>query len=279
MAYGVCKLTGNSGQFVEAHLIPKSLTRPSVPGEYFISGGQRERPKKSWSSWYDKELVIQKGENILRDYDTWAIRELRRLKLVWSGWENDTSLPVETWFGPRPEGFGIRDVETKDPDKLRLFFLSLLWRAAATTLPELGEAALPPNELETLRKMVPEGNPAPLDFYPIGLLQLVSRGDIHNLSPFVEEYRTKYEGLDTHISAFRFYFDGLVVLVCKSISLDLEKIRPLIVGFSPALKVQAQAWERSFQLANMAQHTMETIAKWPDDITRLARIVPRWSHR
>ena len=67
MAYGICKLTGNSGKFVEAHIIPKALSRPSVPGEYFITGGKGNRPKKAWSSWYDKELVIQKGKNVLRD--------------------------------------------------------------------------------------------------------------------------------------------------------------------------------------------------------------------
>jgi hypothetical protein len=159
MAYGVCKLTGNSGQFVESHLIPKALTRPSIPGGYFISGGRGKPPKKSWSSWYDGQLVIRKGENILADYDNWAIRELRRLELV--GWGTKRSLPVEMWFGSRPEGFGLRQVECADPDKLRLFFLSLLWRAAATTRAEFGEVSLPPDEMELLRTMVRDRNPRP----------------------------------------------------------------------------------------------------------------------
>jgi hypothetical protein len=73
MTNGVCKLTGNSGKFVRSHLIPKALTRPSVAGGYFISAGPGIRPKKSWSSWYDEELVIRKGERILADYDDWAI--------------------------------------------------------------------------------------------------------------------------------------------------------------------------------------------------------------
>jgi hypothetical protein len=69
MAYGVCKLTGKSGKFVKSHLLPKALTRPGVAGEYFISGGQGCRPKKRWTSWYDQELVIKKGEDILANYD------------------------------------------------------------------------------------------------------------------------------------------------------------------------------------------------------------------
>jgi hypothetical protein len=168
-------------QFVESHLIPKALSRPSVAGQYFISSNQGKRPKKSWSSWYDKELVIRKGEAILADYDNWAIRELRRLELVWSGWGAKRSLPVETWFGSRPEGFGLREVNCANPDKLRLFFLSLLWRAAATTRPEFWEISLDPDALELLRTMVHKGNPRQLDFYPTVLVRIVSRGDTHNL--------------------------------------------------------------------------------------------------
>ena len=119
MAYGVCKLTGNSGQFVESHLIPKALTKLRG-GDHFINSGHGNRPNKSFNSWYDGELVIRKGEAILAEYDSWAIRELRRLELVWSGWDCNTALPV-----PQPKGTGHRLVECADPGKLRLFFLSL----------------------------------------------------------------------------------------------------------------------------------------------------------
>lgn len=33
---GKCKLTGREGKFVKSHIIPKALTRPSVPGSKFI---------------------------------------------------------------------------------------------------------------------------------------------------------------------------------------------------------------------------------------------------
>ena len=189
MKYGVCKLTGRSGKFVKSHLLPRALTRPNVAGEYFISGGQGRRPKKSWTSWYDEELVIKKGEDILADYDNWAIAELRRLELVWSGWGTKSSFPLETpeWFDPQPEGFGLRQVECSNPDKLRLFFLSLLWRAAATTLPEFGDINLEPEELELLRTMVLNRDPQPLNFCPTMLLQICSKELPHNLGPFATE--------------------------------------------------------------------------------------------
>jgi hypothetical protein len=269
---GVCKLTGNAGQFVASHLIPKALTRPSVAGEYFISSGHGNAPKKSWSSWYDEELVIRKGEKILADYDNWAIRELRRLELVWRGWPTKTSLPVETWFGSRPEGFGLRQVECANPDKLRLFFLSLLWRAAATTRPEFREVRLDPDALELQRTMVHDGNPRPIDFYPTMLTQIVSRGHTHNLGPIARDYAGKYEELDVNISAFRFYFDGLIAIMCRTVNLRFGGLEQLIVGCSPTLSVQTIVWERSFQHENMIKHRLETIAQFPEEIRKLARI-------
>jgi hypothetical protein len=63
--FGICKLTGKSGKFVKSHLIPQAFTKPSVPGNFFITGGQGRRPKSNWSSWYDEQLVVQEGEDIL----------------------------------------------------------------------------------------------------------------------------------------------------------------------------------------------------------------------
>ena len=284
MAYGVCKLTGNSGLFVDAHLIPKALTRPSIPGRPFISGGQGDPPKRSWSSWYDGKLVIRKGEVILAEYDSWAIRELRRLELVWSGWGHKTSLPVETWFGPKQEGIGVRPVECADPAKLRLFFLSLLWRAAATTRPEFREVDLKPAELELLRTMVRDRNPRPLDFYPISLLQIVTRGYGHNLGPFRKEFLSDvgalYNGPDDSLppptkmfgfSTYRFYFDGLIVHVHRDLGeqIALTEFERFLVGNASTLMVMAQTWEHSFQFTNAVQHIHETTARWPERISKL----------
>jgi hypothetical protein len=262
MAYGVCKLTGKSGKFVKSHLLPKALTRPGVAGECFISGGPGRRPKKRFSSWYDEKLVIQEGENVLADYDNWAIAELRRLELIWSGWGTKRSLPLETpdWFGPRPEGFGLRQVECANPEKLRLFFLSLLWRAAAATLPEFGDIGLEQDELELLRIMVCDGNPRPLDFYPISLLQIVQKGLPHNLGPIVTDF------------SFRFYFDGLIVHMFRNSDLEFEQFERLMVGSSSTLVVQTQTLEHSYQLANVKQHIGEGTLNWPEVINRLRRI-------
>ena len=54
-----------------------------------IEIGKELRKKKAWSSWYDYEMVTQNGEDILTEFDTKAILELRKHKLVWSSFINN----------------------------------------------------------------------------------------------------------------------------------------------------------------------------------------------
>jgi hypothetical protein len=254
----LCKLTRKPGKFIASHLIPQAFTRPPA-GEGFISGGEGSRPKRSWSSWYDRRLVIRKGEKVLADYDNWAVRELRRLELVWSGWGRKTCLPIEDYSGSKQAEYGLRQLECADPDKLRLFFLSLLWRAAATELPEFHAVRVPLDDLERLRRMLVDGDPRPLDFYPTSLLQIVSRGDSHNLAPIAQDLGSP-NNFDSNrtFRTFRFYFDGLIAHIYRHPRPELiYELGQHLVGYSTKLLVKTQKWKKSFQFANMKQHIAE----------------------
>jgi hypothetical protein len=211
LSSGICKLTGKQGKFVRSHLLLKAVTRPGVPGNRLIEGGQGLRPKSRWDSWYDDELVTRDGEDILARYDSRAIKELSRLKLIWKSWEPETSLAGSVIAAPGMPSFGVRKVTCKEPAMLRLFFLSLLWRAAATNRPEFREVRVDKDHLDRLRRMVRDGDPEPLDFYPTTLLQIASRGPAHNLVPIAEDNTFDIgDGLVHRHHVFRFYFDGLI---------------------------------------------------------------------
>ena len=89
---GICKLTLTNGKFVDSHIIPKALTKPAQKGMPFLQFKSDRHPIKRWSSWYDPCLVTQAGEDILTEFDTWAIIELRKHKLVWSSWGENRTL-------------------------------------------------------------------------------------------------------------------------------------------------------------------------------------------
>jgi hypothetical protein len=273
MVNGVCKLTGASGRFVDAHLIPKALTRPAERGLPFVQSGQGgQRPVRRWSSWSDKGLVTQVGEDILTALDTWAIPQLRKHQLVWSGWGPMQSLAAGHEKIPGTS-WGVRTISGIDPTRLRLFFLSLLWRAAATDRPEFAEIVLPLEDQERLRQMLVEGSAGPIDFYPAHLIQLSTMGTVHNLAPLRgEKVLPATESLQPKaIPIFRFYFDGLIahIHVHSSDDGDTQELGPMVVGADDELIVSTVTYEHSFERENLGFLMEEAHRDWPEVMAKI----------
>jgi hypothetical protein len=215
--------------------------------------GRRER---RWSSWYDPALVTEEGEKILAAYDDWAIAMLRKHKMVWSGWGPMQALSDVDTIPGTPWGF--RKIECKDEGdfkRLRLFLLSILWRAGATNRQEFVEVDLPSDHLEMLRTMVLNGDPEPLDFYPATLTQLSTLGHRHNQAPFTITKQIPAIG-DSPARlehAFRFFIDGLIIHFSRhSIEENEAKdLGPLCVGGGSSLTISAVPYEDSAQAKNL----------------------------
>jgi hypothetical protein len=252
---GTCKLTLKDGPFVKSHVIPKALTLPTYKGKPFLQFHPGGKPVRRWSSWYDSNLVTREGEDILTEFDTWAITELRRHKLIWSSWGKKRNLgSLHTAASDTP--WGRRKIAGIDPTKLRLFFLSLLWRAASTTLPEFAEVQLPQEDLETLRKMIVARTPEPVSFYPTTLIQLSTIGAVHNYAPIaqIKEIPSLEPGEATiALPIFRFYFDGLIAHMHRQSSDDgyTAALGSLVVGAADLLVILTQTYEASFQRHNL----------------------------
>jgi hypothetical protein len=248
---GVCKLTHTEGVFIDSHLIPKALTKPAQKGMPFLQLRGDGTLIKRWSSWYDPCLVTQRGEDILTEYDTWAIVELRKHRLVWSSWEKDRTLG-SYHRQIHDSSWGIRKVDGIDPKKLRLFFLTLLWRAAVTDLPEFSAVQLPEEDVEKLRLMICSRITEPISFYPVMLTQLSSIGVIHNHAPITEMKVIPSLQSDTpssELPIIRFYFDGLIAHVHKHSSDDgsTSELGSMIVGADDSLIISTQTYENSYQ--------------------------------
>lgn len=255
MGRDLCKLTGERGKFVKSHLIPEALTRPVERSSPLVQIDHEKYPVRRWSSWYDTKLVTQAGENILSFLDNWAVATLRKHRLVWSGWGPVQVPPgVNNLAGiypmtPPNSGWGYRLIKGIDPGRLRLFFLSLLWRAAATDREEFSQVVMPPGDLEKLRLMLINENPDPISFYPTELGQFSTAGVFHNRVPIPMTKSVERQGEKIQIPFFRFYFDGLTAHVHRRASDDglTWWFGSSIVGMGDNLAVATVLFDTSFQ--------------------------------
>jgi len=269
---GVCRLTRKSGQFVNAHIIPKALTKPETPGKPFVESGDGNRPRRRWSSWTDQALVIREGEDIFARLDDSAIVEMRKHALLWSSWGPRTSLGALHDEIPNT-GWGVRSLQISDPSSLRLFYLSVLWRASASSRPEFSAIKLPPEDEERLRLMLVAGDPGDPAFYPISLTQLSTLGPIHNHTPIAQIKKSVTFGNEPvrDIPFYRFYFDGLIAHVHAQ-SKDLGEtvqLGPLVLGLEKTLAVSTVTYEKSLQKETLEQIVGAAAAEWPDVLARL----------
>ena len=252
--HGYCKLTCKPGVFVKSHIIPEALTKPSQAGAPLFQYGDGPKPSRRWSSWYDSDLVTREGEDILSDLDSWAITVLRQHKLVWSGWGDAADLgDLHTKFSGH---LGIREVEL-DTKRLRLFFLSLLWRAAASERYEFGDVVLPKSDLEVLRKTLLGQEDPDLAFFPVQLTQISTKGLIHNQTPHpAVKYIPNLEDEDAEpyaMPTIRFYFDGLIAHFATELppSHSASELGKIIVGAAPTVVLSTVTFEDSIQRVEM----------------------------
>lgn len=210
---GLCRLTGTHGPYVRSHIIPASLTRLPSNGQKIVEAGIGLGVKSRFVSWYDYELVTRVGEDILEEIDTPAIDVLREHKLVWSSWGSENRLKTSDLLAQADEQ-AFRVVNVSRSKELQLFFLSLVWRSAATQRPEFSDVQLSADLVEDLRRRVYAKDPGPFGDYPVQLFQIISKGILHNRSPLLETTVVELEAGDRReVDYVRIYFDGLVARV------------------------------------------------------------------
>lgn len=265
--YGVCALTGRSGKLVKSHLLPRALMDFGPTDAPIIQiRGDATRPIKRWSSWYDPRLVTRAGEDILEKHDNWGVSFLRHHGLVWSSWGPDG--------GPAPDDdqgvFGIRLIDGVDTGRLRMFLLSLLWRAAASGLPEFAAVQVPADHLERLRVALTTSVLPDQDFYPATLMQFSTRGDDHIWAPEAVTMPVfNDEGAElAALPAFRFYMDGAIVLFRATTDVSIGLGEGVGITKRGQLFVQTIPFAHSRQVQAMGANFEGAARAFRSDMTR-----------
>lgn len=251
---GICALVGEEGVFVKSHLIPQALTAHDMPGKHFVEAGNGFRPVKRFTSWYDDELVIRSGEDYLSEIDSRAVIELRKHKLVWSGWGNEKILNCDNHQFISEANEGIRKIPNVDSSLLRLYFISLLWRALSTSRIEFSHLNKEGVELEKLKKIILSGDAGSPAYHPIILHQMNTRGFTHNFTPVMWETTIPASGDSPEqiIETYRFYMQGLVAHIYPSTDqATADRLGNLPLGVGAETFAFTRPFNSSAQVARM----------------------------
>lgn len=270
-----CALTGKSGRFVRSHILPRALTDKNLDQNARIEFGRGRRPALRHSSWFDDNLVVAEGEKILAKIDQAGMDEIERLGL---SWRHFPISPNVVRSGAPDLPFELLRAPDADTKSLRLFFLSLLWRAAFSQRPEFAEIRLDLVSRKKLRGIVNgEVEPHDTDF-PIVLILLTSKGEPQNLTPLRQKMKIPNilgSKQQPDLKIFRFFVDGLIAHVGrKSMDISLrEKWKGRVLGVDPGLFVIGRRYEGSSQETNLMRLNMELEEDWPDAAQRIFRVL------
>jgi hypothetical protein len=241
---GVCKLTMRRGIFVKSHIVPKALTPKEVPGGPMFQSDGHEFPKKRFDSWYDQQLVIRKGEDILASIDDDAIKEIRRLKLAWKYWDDASELEMEPFRAGA--AIGLRSLRDVNHVTLAKFVTSILWRAGASEIMDLQNFQVSEKLLEQAKQVVLGRCEFDPKVFPIKVFQFASKGSLHNLTPMNHEM-TRPDGAKEEF--FRIFANGVffhITDTALSQPYDLGKAT-WYLGNSDRLDVICMDFEKSAQ--------------------------------
>lgn len=95
-----------------------------------------DRPKLVFNSWTDPQLCGLKGEERLRDIDTVSSKVFHKQGLSWCHFPLSEA-SKRTALGDN--GIELIEFSEVDTKTLRVFFLSVLWRCAASTRVQFAE--------------------------------------------------------------------------------------------------------------------------------------------
>jgi len=220
-----CQLCGEDRKLIEAHILPRSFfgidpaeRQPSrlvtnVAGRY-----GRKMPKGA----YDPSIVCEECE---RRFSAWDDYGAELFLQRWDEFERLEHLG---------EHVGYR-LATFDYNRLKMFFLSVLWRAAVSSHEMFYAVKVGPYG-EALKRAVIDSRPGGPDEFAVAL-QAFDSTDVGMLNPMAE----RFEG----VRYYRFYLSHVIAFVKVDSRPPPDSLRPLTIQPGGALWLASKTFAGS----------------------------------
>ena len=234
----ICKLTRKEGTPIKAHIIPKCFFEidPNEKGvTKVLTNSSNSFPKKVPIGIYDQSIVIEEGERLFSKWDDYAstifLKESEQ-------YEKINHKGKEIVFQRKEFDYGL----------LKLFALSVLWRASVSSHYFFDKIKLGPHE-EPIRQALLNNTPNDADWYSVSFAVWSDRDES---SGFLNPHKTRFNGINYYILYFSRYI--MYIKVDQRIANDSMKSVQLMEN-SPLFLVTRE-FEKSKEfpiMVNMAK--------------------------
>lgn len=164
MKTGICKLCNQVKELAKAHIIPRSFCLRAKGGSKQLLEVRQHDVKevKDWQNGiWDGQILCKGCDNCFSSWDGYGFEVLGNPPGNDALPQNDSEV----------QDFVIKDI---DYAQLKLFVLSVLWRASVSSQPSFSKIQLGKHEL-IIADMIRNHNPGGLDEFPVILARLVGQ--------------------------------------------------------------------------------------------------------
>jgi len=244
----ICKLCGEDRPLIRAHIIPESFfrkLRDDEPTLLIVTNNPGAFPKRAPIGVYDQELLCAACEATFGQFDSYGAEVLlnRRDELFKPVAQNKEVLAFSA--------DGI------DQELLSMFFVSVLWRAAATSQMFFANIKLGP--FQDTAKHVLRGS-APEDkhiFATVLSRWTVSKKQQNLTTSIMNPSAESYDG----INAYRLYFGEHVAYIKVDKRPYPEPLKSLQIGAQKTLFVTTRNFDESKELKVMKRVAYASMKK------------------
>jgi hypothetical protein len=189
-----CKFCGNESALIKAHIIPASLFRRLQKGKEsleMMTNKAGEYNKRTPVGVYDKTIVCSKCESIWQEWDNYAQQLL-------------AEEPLNGRVLYRNHKKICYIVDNYEYRKLKLFFISMVWRASVSSQPFFSKVSLGQFE-DAAKKHIANNDPGHSEVFSVTL----ARFDHPLAKSILDPHDDKY----SEVNYLRFYLAGYVAYI------------------------------------------------------------------
>jgi hypothetical protein len=241
-----CQLCHRDRALIEAHILPRAFFEAYERGgrsPKLLSNVPGEWPKKLPIGFYDKHILCASCDCRLGVWDQYGINLfLHRLSDFQPAYHNGALVALT--------------LPTYDHDRLKLFIISVLWRAGLSTLPAMRKVTLGPYGREA-RRLILAASPGAPDTFSV-VLSVFTQGSPPGIAsaPIMDPFRERWNG----INAYRLSFGPITAYV----KVDQGRLPPELRAMMLAPRVPLQLIGRDY-LSSSEASVMKHIATAPQN--------------